>query len=132
MEIVQGYEGVPAPFIADSKDVRGPRFEDVIGCPAEFGAFLSQADHALRPIQHGIWIAPLGFDIYSPITPGTPADDGQDGFFGSRKSCLWFIGPLRGGANGIFLFEPEVLPHADLVTVPPHRRPWQRKLHAMR
>ena len=41
MEIVQGHEGVIAPFIADPEDVRGSRFEDLIGSPAELGAFLS-------------------------------------------------------------------------------------------
>jgi hypothetical protein len=70
MEIVEGQEGVVAPFIADREDVRGSRFEDVIGSPAKLGAFLSSADHALGPVQHGIRIPPLGFDVYSPVTPG--------------------------------------------------------------
>ena len=41
MEIVQGQEGVLAPFIADREDVRGARFDDLIGSPADLGAFLS-------------------------------------------------------------------------------------------
>src|SRR5205823_14420076 len=95
MEMMDGDERVVPPVVADRQDVGIAGLQDSIGAPAEFRACLAQADHALGPVQHGIGIAALRFDVHALIAPGPFADNGQYGLSRRRESGLRLFGPLH-------------------------------------
>src|SRR5437867_10244299 len=86
MEIVDGHERVVAPVITDSEHriVAGP--EGFAVAPAKFRTLLSEADDAFDPIQHGIDVTALRFDVDSLVAVRAFANDRQGGFLSGRKT----------------------------------------------
>ena len=76
MEIMDGDERVIPPVVADRQNARVAGLQDLVPSPAQFRAFLAEANHALGPVQHGIRISALEFDVHALIAPGSLADDG--------------------------------------------------------
>ena len=65
MEIMEAYQRVVTPLIADSEYARMRRTP--ISCipSSRIQGLFRQPDHLLRPVQHGIEVPGLGLDVYS-------------------------------------------------------------------
>src|SRR5207248_579332 len=67
MEVMKSDERVVPPLIPNRENTGVSGLERLVGAPSKLRTLFSQPDHALRPIQHRVRIAPLRFDVHPLI-----------------------------------------------------------------
>src|ERR1700684_2844001 len=108
---MQKEHGIISPVIPHGENRRLTRCDQLEVTPADFGYLLAHSNDALRPIQHGVRVAPLRGVVNMLIAEWARLDDRDNGFVTLGESCLRFIRPLHWRSSALPLRQRQIISH---------------------